>query len=207
MGHGSIWEKAIIGIAFAIVSASASNASPVTYTFDGTGSVTLGGVALGNPLTGIDKYSIVFTGDTTAVDLSGSPFIRYNNITGTFTDGAVTETITATVESNSSLANIDFYDTTFTNGLGFADAALAGFELITSIGPITAGSGELTPTFGGGVFATAGGDLQFTSSDSLSFTASVSTTPLPATLPLFATGLGGLSLLGWRRKRKAQAAA
>jgi hypothetical protein len=29
--------------------------------------------------------------------------------------------------------------------------------------------------------------------------------PLPATLPLFATGLGGLGLLGWRRKRKAQA--
>jgi hypothetical protein len=32
-------------------------------------------------------------------------------------------------------------------------------------------------------------------------------TPLPAALPLFATGLGGLGLLGWRRKRKAQAIA
>ena len=30
-------------------------------------------------------------------------------------------------------------------------------------------------------------------------------TPIPATLPLFATGLGGLGLLGWRRKRKAEA--
>jgi hypothetical protein len=29
--------------------------------------------------------------------------------------------------------------------------------------------------------------------------------PLPAALPLFATGLGALSLLGWRRKKKAQA--
>ena len=27
--------------------------------------------------------------------------------------------------------------------------------------------------------------------------------PLPAALPLFATGLGALGLLGWRRKRKA----
>ncbi len=27
-------------------------------------------------------------------------------------------------------------------------------------------------------------------------------TPLPATLPLFATGLGVMGLLGWRRKRK-----
>jgi hypothetical protein len=29
-------------------------------------------------------------------------------------------------------------------------------------------------------------------------------TPVPAALPLFATGLGGLGLLGWRRKRKAR---
>jgi len=29
-------------------------------------------------------------------------------------------------------------------------------------------------------------------------------TPLPAALPLFATGIGGLGLLGWRRRRKAQ---
>ena len=31
--------------------------------------------------------------------------------------------------------------------------------------------------------------------------------PLPATFPLFATGLGALGLLGWRRKRRAQAVA
>jgi hypothetical protein len=35
----------------------------------------------------------------------------------------------------------------------------------------------------------------------------VSLVPLPATLPLFATGLGALGLLGWRRKRRAQAVA
>jgi hypothetical protein len=33
--------------------------------------------------------------------------------------------------------------------------------------------------------------------------APVSNTPLPAALPLFASGLGALGLLGWRRKRKA----
>jgi len=33
----------------------------------------------------------------------------------------------------------------------------------------------------------------------------VGTTPLPAALPLFASGLGALGLLGWRRKRRDQA--
>ena len=35
---------------------------------------------------------------------------------------------------------------------------------------------------------------------------SASSTPLPAALPLFASGLGALGLLGWRRKRKNAAA-
>lgn len=35
--------------------------------------------------------------------------------------------------------------------------------------------------------------------------APTSPTPVPAALPLFATGLGALSLLGWRRKRKTAA--
>lgn len=37
--------------------------------------------------------------------------------------------------------------------------------------------------------------------------AGIGTTPLPAALPLFASGLGGLGLLGWRRKKKAAALA
>jgi hypothetical protein len=39
-----------------------------------------------------------------------------------------------------------------------------------------------------------------------SFTIEIeATTPLPAALPLFATGLGALGLLGWRRKKKVAA--
>ncbi len=41
----------------------------------------------------------------------------------------------------------------------------------------------------------------------MTVSASASATPLPAALPLFASGLGGLGLLGWRRKRKAALAA
>jgi hypothetical protein len=38
------------------------------------------------------------------------------------------------------------------------------------------------------------------------WTITTSNTPLPAALPLFATGFGAIGLLGWRRKKKAQVA-
>jgi hypothetical protein len=41
----------------------------------------------------------------------------------------------------------------------------------------------------------------------VTFDTAPSAVPLPSALPLFASGLGALGLLGWRRKRKAQAAA
>ena len=41
--------------------------------------------------------------------------------------------------------------------------------------------------------------------DIIATVGTVTTTPLPTALPLFATGLGTLGLLGWRRTRKAAA--
>jgi len=59
------------------------------------------------------------------------------------------------------------------------------------------------------VIATGSDTLTFSSFDIPSALAlddvtvtSVSATPLPAALPLFASGLGALGLFGWRRKRK-----
>jgi hypothetical protein len=50
----------------------------------------------------------------------------------------------------------------------------------------------------------AGGSV--TSGDVFDVTVGVTgATPLPAALPLFATGIGGLGFLGWRRRRKARA--
>ena len=51
------------------------------------------------------------------------------------------------------------------------------------------------------------GGVEATIYNYYNLTGTVVATPLPAALPLFATGLGALGLLGWRRKRKAQAAA
>jgi hypothetical protein len=60
----------------------------------------------------------------------------------------------------------------------------------------------------GGLGSTSFGIDESTAGNAVIATASVTETPtpLPAALPLFATGIGGLGLLGWRRKRKARAA-
>jgi hypothetical protein len=73
---------------------------------------------------------------------------------------------------------------------------------------------NLFPEFGG--TASASADPIFTPLDAgitletsagIGNNSPVGATPIPAALPLFATGIGGLGLLGWRRKRKAQAVA
>jgi hypothetical protein len=53
--------------------------------------------------------------------------------------------------------------------------------------------------FGSTVFMIGLDDVSVTGPDV------VGTTPIPGALPLFATGLGALGLLGWRRKRKTAA--
>jgi len=74
---------------------------------------------------------------------------------------------------------------------------LAAFATITILGTLeeTGGVQDLT-----GFFTPAGLTLP---PGSITVQSDVeATTPLPAALPLFATGLGALGLLGWRRKQK-----
>jgi len=78
--------------------------------------------------------------------------------------------------------------------VGFDGGAVLGGQVVFSC----------TADLGGGGFSCPGNNFTtLVVSDNAALTA----TPLPATLPLFATGLGALGLLGWRRKRKAQAVA
>ena len=95
-------------------------------------------------------------------------------------------------------------DTTFppdSNGLVFIinDAYHDGFNIWSQGGALFAGffAGDTNPNTTPGILYQEydGGSLAIGSAD-------LPSTPLPAALPLFASGLGALGLLGWRRKRK-----
>jgi hypothetical protein len=87
-------------------------------------------------------------------------------------------------------------------GLTFTSAASPSnvFLCFGLAGTCLAGIGDGI-VFGGGAFS----GFQIHTESGLVEIAQA--TPLPAALPLFASGLGALGLLGWRRKRKAQAVA
>jgi len=57
------------------------------------------------------------------------------------------------------------------------------------------------PTFGMLEYASAADKTRFFRSYTGAVHVDVSATPIPATLPLFASALGGIGLIGWRRRR------
>jgi len=178
-------------------------AAPITYTFSGDASGDITGSVSPGVFTN-QFFTLVFNSNTSLVDLSDSPYDKDANITGTFTLGAFSSTLTATVESNYALTNIDFYNAAFTNGLGLSDPGLSSYQLLTAIGPLSNSdpSSFLTPTLGGTTFTLGNSDLlQFTGDSSLTFKATV---PEPLTVSLFGAGLAGVAAVRRRRKSARQ---
>jgi hypothetical protein len=120
---------------------------------------------------------------------------------------------TAPANGNYSYAgSFAILDTSPTGVIGevFKNASALYSGVLT--GPPASLSGTIggSEPFGGTVSLNAGDVLSFAvnrngnySDDSTALTLTISTaTPLPAALPLFASGLGAIGFVGWRRKRK-----
>ena len=97
-------------------------------------------------------------------------------------------------------------------GIGSASPnVFNGGDLFVPFQYVSGSSLMSTSTWDNATFANLGvtpGNTWGSGSDADSFTldvvAPVTNTPLPAGLPLFASGLAALGLLGWRRKRMAR---
>ena len=131
--------------------------------------------------------------------------------TSIFTGGVQTPPVdpalfgTSGGQVNNAVATLDSFDgnstTAIPGAFGFVSLGVGGSLSINLTSPIATG-GTLYLYIG-----EVGNNGEVAASSITVSSEPVGTTPLPATLPLFATGLGALGLLGWRRKRKAQAAA
>jgi hypothetical protein len=90
-----------------------------------------------------------------------------------------------------------FHDNDLTFTLDADTIYYVNMEIILSGTPFGGGSATLSANIDPQFFAPPGYTIELSPG-----IGNVATTPLPAALPLFATGLGAMGLLGWRRKRK-----
>jgi len=167
----------------------ASSTSPYTPTDSITGSVTLSS-ALGASSSGVvAAVSFSFSvGNTTISTCSYSPSCEFSFATGS--NGAIDYWFVSVTNETSGTSNGPFiisenYESGITPPPGF----------LSLLYPPYVSQDEVV---GSGYYA-------YNVVDPGTWSGPISATPLPAALSLFASGLGVLGLLGWRRKRKAQA--
>jgi len=218
---------AIVGLAFFVLSQQAQAATLYSQPWNGTGNVlasqndTSNGGA-GNYATVYDNFTLGGNGTITQIDWTGGYFnpstqgtiagftlTIYSNNAGIPGASVYSESVAGTA-GETSLGTVQ-NNPMFSYSASANFSAIAGVEYWLSIVPDTNGVfpqwGWSAGTGGDGtsyqVFQGAPSaeqlDRAFTLDGPL-------TTPLPAALPLFATGLGALGLLARRRKQKQLAA-
>jgi hypothetical protein len=131
------------------------------------------------------------------------------DVQGTLPGGSLSGTLTLD-ETNPSLSTVaitDFPANSFFDVFVSIDIPLGVLKVQDNNAGDSLDGDTLTIDFSGS--SITGGSLTDSSGHITTFDLSgtIAETPLPAALPLFATGLGALGLLGWCRKRKAAAIA
>jgi hypothetical protein len=186
-----------------------STTSPST-TGSAVTTIFLGFSASNTDLLSIDAGSTVFDNQTTPKGTTSTVSVTPGSLTLTLKDvtsGNVFNSGVAYTNFPGGPSVYHFADFSFANAAAYD--AFAPFDSVTGnlttaeIATITADGGFSNWTFIGVE------DLASNSNDDwndLIFAIDPAATPIPATLPLFAGGLGALGLLGRRRKRKATSA-
>ena len=179
---------AAVSLAFLTFAATPASAFTMTFNELGNCSSTVGtctGVFEADP-------TLTVTGNVWVFTLPSATFTGNVNVLDP--DGVTISDRLRWIDPNNS-----FTSCTSTSGLG----PCANRMIFYSLDDVTHAFGSTTET----VTENASGIFSYTTPNGVNTYDGVSQVPLPATLPLFASGLAGLGLLGWRRKRKAQAAA
>jgi hypothetical protein len=181
--------------AFALLLAFAS-AHAATYTAAGANEIGIGAQPPNS-----SQYDILNLSSVTS-SISGSGTYLLNNVsfsvgvnctTCPSTTGSISETLTIGGDAQTITIPWSWSSTGPTDTINLLSNGSYSFDAgLYTVSVLAAGP------FSAGLNNTAHGVLDMVVTQA---------TPLPAALSLFATGLGGLGLLGWSRKRKAQAVA
>ncbi|HEY1756022.1 MAG TPA: PEP-CTERM sorting domain-containing protein [Bryobacteraceae bacterium] len=194
-------KRNLLSCAFALTvvfSAPAAHAATLYYTLTGVGTGTI----TGSPVSGM--FTITYTEDTASITSPDVGYYEYSGISGTFSEGAYTATLTDTtleVNGNPSTGmgnyeDVFLFNSDYGSSIGIStDPVLLGYTLAT---PITTGvvtGGQVGAAQDAAGFSTASGDvIEFTSLTSLDFTASTAV-PEPSSLALLAIGVFAFGLL------------
>jgi hypothetical protein len=195
----------VLAAIISVLCVANAKGSPITYTEF----ATVTGSLAGTSFPANEVLTLTGTGDTANITQAQNVF-RNILTTASFTlsvsvggvgSGTFTDAIQVAVNQSGSGSVVAFGDNGVGDILDTFNAAFATYAL-SFIGPITGTSGFNSlpfPTTAGALILNTAGDATFCASTGGSSCA----VPLPDALPLFATGLAGLGLLGWRRKKKA----
>jgi hypothetical protein len=183
-------------VGMALLSASQASASTITYNVDivdaGSGDTVLGTI----------------TTDGTFGALLASNFVTWNLTISNNTYGSAS--LVGPGPGDNSTLSVDvgapFLATATTLSYNFADndPTDPGFQFGAGSSEFAVGDAYRYPPDG---LIAIGVNGQPSPGDAPTTDVIGTATPLPAALPLFATGLGALGLVGWRRKKKAAALA
>jgi len=199
----------IFSIALAVCAAVLASvpANALTYDFSFTGEVTgpVGCcVAPIPPYTGTVTGAIVGLVDGAADQTPTAIYLTsYTSVTGLAESNWPTPTTNILAYTRGAGFDIDGLNTFTVNAAGLLTGVDFSISILTSQVSFFNLSLYIDATIpADSVFSLYNDGTDTGISTDLATFTPASTTPLPAALPLFATGLGALGLLGWRRKRK-----
>lgn len=178
-----------------------AKASPITYTASGDITGTLGSTSLDG-----NAFIFVFTADTSGSSLlAGETYLNPSISTSIFISGVGMGQFSETTEAavNGAIGVAGFEDTSGFSGVIVTNAGFDGWELVTSIGPLSGAA-----SYDSGTFTTSLGLLTIEGATDLSFGATLTpgtSAPEPSSGVLLALGLaaGTLAKRAKRRQRPA----